>query len=265
MDEARYVQEGFLGVQNVPDAPEGLVPHLLPDLQAQSVAASRYGAALVSSSGVVYTWGASPLGRIGSGSIPGPVTSLQGINIDRLCMGEYHAVALSEDGNVYVWGAIRANQDTVYAGIDLHKAAAPLHAFPEEYRAMAASCGYQHTVFIAAPKVQKLDGDQSKSDQGEHKVPAGLSDADHHEIGSSANRGEAWKGGKPLDASLAGTEQDDMSEFPQTHTEPLPPHQVDKPFASDYFEPANRVDSGAIMPMQGHSNLCQEGGANPLG
>eukprot|EP00892_Ulva_mutabilis_P007834 jgi/Ulvmu1/5422/UM022_0217.1 len=143
---------------DVSDDPEGLMPQLLPNLRAQSIAAGRHGAGLVSTAGDVYTWGTSPPGRSGVPGIPAQVIALKAHRNRNLCMGEHHAVALSQEGQIFVWGSVRPDQDVIYDGVDLHTSAAPLHAMPQYYMAMESNCGYQHTVILAAPKLLNREG-----------------------------------------------------------------------------------------------------------
>jgi hypothetical protein len=142
------MQGGYLGRYTVPDTPDSLMPMLMPGLQARAIAAGRIAAAAVALNGTVYSWGASPLGRLGPGPEPSPVQGLDGHRISKVCIGEYHAVAISDVGQVFTWGATGDGQLKEYRGISLQYTAAPLRGLPAATVASAVACGHQHTLIV---------------------------------------------------------------------------------------------------------------------
>lgn len=120
----RGLQEGLLGVPDIPNDSAGLMPSLLPKLRANSIAAGQGCAGLVDVVGHVYKWGELHLERSGRLSAPGRVASLHGIDTQKLCMGVHHFAALSDYRQTFVSGAVRPEQREVCAGAALKNAAA---------------------------------------------------------------------------------------------------------------------------------------------
>jgi hypothetical protein len=145
------MQVGYLGRSHIHDNSASLKPWLIEGIDnAVSIAAGRSTGAAVLRNGTIFTWGSQPLGRPGSGFVPGEVHGLQGVGAAKVCLGEYHGVAITKQGTLVAWGSTGDEQVKEVAGVPLSQTAGQLYGWPDGLRATGLACGFQHTLVVGS-------------------------------------------------------------------------------------------------------------------
>jgi Regulator of chromosome condensation (RCC1) repeat len=156
------LQVGYLGRKGIRNRSASLKPWLIKGIApAVSVAAGRSTGAAVTRDGAVYTWGSAPLGRTGESFEPGQVQGTEGHHVVAACLGEYHGVAITAAGVPLGWGSTGDGQLQDLNGVPLSETAAPLVGWPEDLRASAIACGFQHTLVIGSRCSSSAEGGSS--------------------------------------------------------------------------------------------------------
>lgn len=127
--------------QLLPAPVEGLPP-------ACEIAIGEFHGAAITMDGRLWTWGSRGVGHSnprGAG-IPAPVDGLEGVVIRNVSCGREHTVAVDADGRVWSWG-----NGVTYAlghGNKADQSSAKQVAALADKKAVAASCGREHTLFL---------------------------------------------------------------------------------------------------------------------